>query len=445
MTLARVAVIGVLAVAVIAVGIVLFGGDSGTKYTLIFQNASQLVNDDDVQIGGRRVGSITSIELTDHNQAAVGIELDDDYAPLHEGTTAIVRLTSLSGVANRYIALTPGPSNARALDDGSTLRAESTTSAVDLDQLFNTLNPSTRKGLQNLIQGFAAQYEGKGPEANEALKYFSPALSTTSAIASELTKDQKSFTDFVINTAGLVTSLSQRSQQITSLVSNANTTAGAIASQNSAFSQALAVLPQTLRQGSTTFVNLRATLDDLTKLVDVSKPATKNLASFLKTVRPLLTQATPTLNKLAVTFLQPGPHNDLADQLTDAPTLRHVTSTAAPNTIKALEKSTPVLKFLRPYTPEFVGWIRDFGQSSSNYDANGHYARVQPVFGAYKYTSSDNTLNPQPLADRIKGLTNGQVKRCPGAASQFPADGSAPFRDTNGKLDCDPSLAIPGT
>ena len=55
MTLARVAVIGVLVVAV-GVGIVLFGGGGTTHYTLIFQNASQLVNDDDVQVGGRGSG-----------------------------------------------------------------------------------------------------------------------------------------------------------------------------------------------------------------------------------------------------------------------------------------------------------------------------------------------------------------------------------------------------
>jgi phospholipid/cholesterol/gamma-HCH transport system substrate-binding protein len=34
--------------------------------------------------------------------------------------------------------------------------------------------------------------------------------------------------------------------------------------------------------------------------------------------------------------------------------------------------------------------------------------------------------------------------RCPGAASQNNADGSAIWRDTDGKLDCDPNLVLPG-
>lgn len=442
MTLIRVAVIGVLVVAVVAVAVVLFGGGGGTKYTLIFQNASQLVNDDDVQIGGHRVGSITSIELTDNNQAAVGIELDDGWK-LYEGTTAVVRLTSLSGVANRYIALTNGPSNHAVIDSGATLNAQDTTSAVDLDQLFDMFDPKTRKGVSNLIQGFASQYEGKGTQANEALKYFAPSLSSTAAVAAQLTKDQQSFQDFVINTSGLVTSLSQRSEQLTSLISNANTTAAAIAAENQSLSQALGILPQTLRQGSTTFVNLRSTLDDLDKLVDVSKPATKNLAPFLAKLRPLLRGARPTLSKLSQTFGQPGSNNDLRDLLNAQPGLASATSTSIPNTVKALEKVTPVLKFLRPYAPELVGWFRDFGESATNYDANGHYVRASPSFNAFGL-NGDNNLVGTPPADRMKGYQTGVVKRCPGAGSQFPADGSAPFRDTSGDLDCDPSLAVPG-
>ena len=59
-------------------------------------------------MGGRRIGSIRKIELTDDNQALVSVSVEEPFAPLHVGTTAVIRATSLSGVANRYIALTPG-------------------------------------------------------------------------------------------------------------------------------------------------------------------------------------------------------------------------------------------------------------------------------------------------------------------------------------------------
>ena len=72
----------------------------------------------------------------------------------------------------------------------------------------------------------------------------------------------------------------------------------------------------------------------------------------------------------------------------------------------ALNKSEPVLEFIRPYTPDFTGWLRDFGQSTANYDANGHYARIQPIFNAFQLT--DNTLVPQSAANRGR---NGRWRR----------------------------------
>ena len=68
---------------------VVIGIAAVTTMVSVGQSASQLVNDDDVQIGGRRVGSIDDISLTDNNQAAIKITLDDGYVPLHEGTTAM--------------------------------------------------------------------------------------------------------------------------------------------------------------------------------------------------------------------------------------------------------------------------------------------------------------------------------------------------------------------
>jgi phospholipid/cholesterol/gamma-HCH transport system substrate-binding protein len=59
----------VLAVAILA-WLLLLRGSPGHEYTFVFENAGQLVRDNDVQVGGRRVGSIKDIELTDDNQAA---------------------------------------------------------------------------------------------------------------------------------------------------------------------------------------------------------------------------------------------------------------------------------------------------------------------------------------------------------------------------------------
>jgi phospholipid/cholesterol/gamma-HCH transport system substrate-binding protein len=446
MTVARGAALAALAIAIVAVAFLVFGGDGSTKYKLRLETATLLVKDNDVQIGGRRVGSIRDIKLTDENQAEITIELSNDFAPLHKGTTAIVRATSLSGIANRYIALTPGPQSNPKIPDGGTITADKTTSPVSLDQLFNTLDPKTRKSLQEVIQGSAEWYQGRGEEAQRGAKYFSPALSSTTRLVDQLSQDQKAFADFVVNSSRLVTALADRRDDLANLVTNASNTAGAIASENAALDQALSLLPGTLRRANTTFVNLRATLDDLDVLVAESKPATKDLAKFFRELRPLVHDARPTIRDLASLIKRSGSNNDLIDLLNAQPKLESVAQPSFSSSIQALKKSQSVVDFFRPYTPDFTGWLRDFGQGASNYDANGHFARVQPLFNAFAFDDNPagGTLTPLTPAQRTAGLQYG-VKRCPGAASQAPADGSAPFLD-DGNLNgqCDPSLVPPG-
>ncbi len=52
-------------------------------------------------------------------------------------------------------------------------------------------------------------------------------------------------------------------------------------------------------------------------------------------------------------------------------------------------------------------------------------------------------LVPSTDAARPLGLVTKQFKRCPGAAGNVPPDGSAPFRDTDNDVDCDPTQVLP--
>jgi phospholipid/cholesterol/gamma-HCH transport system substrate-binding protein len=452
-TVARAAGFGaLLLVVVLAAYLLVFRGDGGHEYTLLFQNAGQLVKDDDVQVGGRRVGSVRKIELTRDNQAAIHVTVQEPYAPLREGTKAVIRLTSLSGIANRYIALTPAADDAPKLADGATLDQSSTTTVVDLDQIFNTLGPKTRKDLSGVIKGFATQLDGKGAQAGLSTEYFNPLLSTSRRLVDELDQDEGALTAFIVNSSRAVTAIAEKRDDLSALVSNTNATAKAIGDENVALARALGLLPTTLRRGSTTFVNLRSTLDDLDVLVNASKPATKNLAPFLRKLRPLVHDARPTIRDLSTLVRRPGADNDLVEATRKMPKLQRVASPAFKHGTRALIKSQPVLQFARPYVPDLVGWFRDFGQGASNYDANGHYARIQPIFNAFQFNdnplsgTAGGVLTPVPPNQRFDGLQTGVVRRCPGSASQPAADGSAPYTDRGnlGPNDCDPSLALPG-
>jgi phospholipid/cholesterol/gamma-HCH transport system substrate-binding protein len=441
--LARVAAVAVVLVAVVVVALLLFTGGSDYTVKVQFENAGQLVKGNQVQVGGRPIGTVKKISLTPDGQAQIEISIDE-LKPLHEGTTAVIRSSSLSGIANRYVALSLGPQSARKIDSGGYIRADRTTSPVDLDQLFNTLDPPTRKGLQDIIQGSAAQYGGKVAQANQSLRYFNPALSTSSTLLRELVRDRVVFKHFVTDTANVVTDLADRRSDLSALVGNANATAAAIGSENAALARTLDLLPPTMREANTTFVNLRATLDDLDVLVAASKPASRHLARFLRVLRPLVRDSKPTIRDLRELVRTPGAGNDLTDLLIKSPKLAALTDTVFPRAVKALQKTQPVLEYARPYTPDFAGWLTKFAESAAPYDANGHYARIQPLFNAFQFnnTPTGPVLTPNQ-GSRLAGLQTGKNQRCPGGAMQPPPDKSAPYLETS-SFQCDPSAAPPG-
>jgi phospholipid/cholesterol/gamma-HCH transport system substrate-binding protein len=447
-TPARIAAIAALAVVVIALAIVLLGGD-GHRYSLVFQNAAQLVPDNQVLIGGQPVGSVESIELTEDNLAEVEVSVEQE---LHEGSTAAIRATSLAGVANHYISISPGPNSNPELDDGATLGLDSTTTAVDLDQLINSFPQSVREGLGNFIRGTATSYAGRGKQANEAFKYFGPALDRTGAFVGELNADQRLFQRFVISSSKLVTAVAERGDNLSSAFSNANTAFEAIASQNEAFSETLELLPPVFRQSNTTFVNLRAALDDLDPLVEASKPATKDLAPFLRELRPVLAKAIPVFRNLRLTTKRPGFANDAGETFASLPVVQQRASRAFPHAEDAIEAFLPNLRFARAYTPEIFNGFGKLGQLTANYDGNGHYARAQIVANLFRYDSETGRLEPIPPSQQYDafGASAGVRRPCPGGATQPAPDGSSPFVEPPfagadvTPSECDPADAPPG-
>ena len=424
--------------AVIVLAIILFTGNGGHKYTLIFQNAGQLVKDNQVLVGGSPVGTVESIGLTDDNLAEVHVEVEQE---LHEGTTATIRATSLSGVANHYVSISPGPNSNPALDEGGELGLSATTTPVDIDQFFNTFAPPLRKGLRQFIEGNAEIYAGQGKAANDAYKYFGTALNRTSAWVHELNSDERLLARFIASSSKLTTAVAGRGDQLSSAIGNASKAFESIASQNVAFSQSLQRLAPFFRQSNTTFVNLRAAIDDLEPLVDTAKPATKELAPFLAELRPIFQKLVPFTHYLREASDKPGPANDTIDLLKILPSVEQRISTTFPHAEKATADFQPNLNFIRAYTPDLFNAIGKIGQVTGFYDGNGHYARTD-IAMASLFANEGGRLKPIPKADQMKAFGDSAPvpRRCPGGATQPAADGSNPFV---GEGSVDPSACNP--
>jgi phospholipid/cholesterol/gamma-HCH transport system substrate-binding protein len=422
----RVIAITALGAAVVVVAFVLLTSGSSYKLSADFQDAGGLVTGDVVLIGPARVGTVGSIGLTPQGAARVTMSLDSDTAPLHQGTVARIYEDSLSGIASKYVELEPAPNTAPAIPSGGVIGANLTYSPVNLDQVFDTLNPATRQGLSNLIRGEAASLEGRGKLANKALQYLAPGLQSTSQVTGELTRDEPVFDRLVVNGAQALQTLASKSQQLTQLISNTATATGAIARQGQALEQALTLLPGTLSRSTSTFVGLQATLHSLNPLVAASKPAVRRLPEFAARLGTLLKASIPTVAELDGLIHNPSGTGDLTELAQATPSLARIAGVTFPRLIQEMNASQQQLDYLRDYTPDVVGALTSLGQAGAYYDANGHYVRTQPVVFPFTVNSSNQLTDQFPSGtNRYSGL-HAVRNRCPGSAVQASPDGSAP-------------------
>ena len=334
--IARVAAVASLAGAVILVALLLLG--NGPDYTLQaqFQDSGGLVTGDDVMIGPAKVGSVQSIGLSPDGLAEVKFSVDK---PMHDGTVVRIYENSLSGIANRYVVLEPGPADAPQIDDGATIPQNHTYSFVSLDQLFNTLTPKTRTGLRNFIQGEAASISGKAPQANQTLQYFAPALASTTDVTGELARNEPLFDSLLVQGAQTMRALGARTDQLTELVANTNTTTAAIASQSENLEQTLRQLGPTLTHSTATFAGLRSTLDVLQPLVVKSIPNSRHLAQFVQQLGKFTTASIPTTKSLNALIRNPTGNGDLITLLKATPGLANIAESAFPRMIKEFNDS----------------------------------------------------------------------------------------------------------
>ena len=432
----------VAAIVVVVLVLVLAGG---SPYTVKadFVTASQLVKGNAVKVSGHTIGSVGEISLTGDGKARITLNIDGEgYHPLRRGTRATIRQTSLSGVANRYVDLQLGGADGDDIPDGGSLPTESTSAAVDLDQIFNTFDPEARRGVQKSVEFLRDFQAGNEEEANEALRYLNPALSSSARLFAQLDRNTPDFERFITQTARLVTDVSAQDDVLADLTRNLSRTTTALTSNGEALGESIGLLPNVMRKANSTFVNLRSALDDLDPLVDDAKPVVRDkLIPFLDEVRPFARDARPAVRELSRTVRRPGADNDLVELLRRQPALDKIANQTAarngkdrpgafPETIKAFEGITKQVAFLRPYAPDLVGWFDDFSTTGA-YDALGNFSRAGLQLNGF---TAGPLLNALPIPAELRtlilaaGTHTGRNNRCPGSIERRAPDGSNPYK-----------------
>lgn len=445
----RIAAASAVALAAVVVAVILLSGGDDYRVKARFESASNIVKGNAVKYGGRSVGSVESIELTDDGYAELELAIDEDFAPLRKGTRAHLRIPSLSGLASRYIDLELPPGKTGEIPDDGTLPVTQTTTQVDVDQLFDTFDHKTRRGLSQFFRGQAAMYGDRAVQANLGYRYLNPALVAADRLFREVNADTPALERFVVENARLVTDLSARRSDLSALVDRLATAFGAIASEDESLATSIGLLPPFMRRANTTFVNLRATLDELDPLVAEARPVARQLGPYLRELRPLAEDARPVIRDLRAIVRRPGTSNDLLELSDSIGPLRDIAvgpvrvngkerPGALETSAQSLRGQTPIWEFERPYAVDLTAWFDDFSHSGL-YDANGSASRTATSVSAFTTVDGALAVVPPLLREQVfNSVTRrGQNNRCPGSVERSPW---RPAPDYN----CDPTQVPPG-
>ncbi|KRC46640.1 hypothetical protein ASE19_21815 [Nocardioides sp. Root79] len=373
---------------------------------VVLPSATNLVPGSPVKIDGFDAGKVSELEVRD-GKAVVTVSVSDDFAPLHDGTTARISWKALLG--ERVLDLTPGADGAAELPDGAIIKGA--TDRVELDQVLAALDTNTRKELNGLIARLDATVSGSESDLQQTLAAAGPSLEALGQVLSAVGDDGAAIRNLVTRTADMAEIVASRDEEVRGTIDGFSSGVDAVASQQDQLRKALDELPTTLRQARQTLDNVPETVDVAQPLLDDLTPAAARLPGVAKELAPVLTDLRPVAAQLRPTL------QALAPLLRVTPGLLDRTNSVLPQAENTLGSLAPAIDFLRPYTPELVGWLSNWGGAAGNYDSNGHYLRAFIQFGATSLNINPGIMPP--------GVTN-QHQRLPGQNEDQP------WTDANG-------------
>jgi phospholipid/cholesterol/gamma-HCH transport system substrate-binding protein len=194
-------------------------------------DANTLVPGNDVRIGGVRVGLVESVEPVQTDKgvvyAKVNVKLDRDVNPLPKDSTVVVRARSALGL--KYLELGKGTSK-QGYPEGSILPLSADhPKPVEIDQLLNTFDRDTRKGIQGNLVGFGNALAGRGPDLNAALGQLPSLVKRLEPVARNLASPKTGLARFVRALTDTATEVAPVAETQAQMFVNLDTTFGAFA------------------------------------------------------------------------------------------------------------------------------------------------------------------------------------------------------------------------
>lgn len=371
------------------------------KVTVEVQDAAGLVEGNEARIGGKRVGVIEEIVARKQPKgptvAELALKLDLAAKPVRDDTRVTVRPRSTLGL--KYLELEPG-TRGREVADGGRLGIERSRQVVDLDEVVNTFDASTRRAMQVGIGALGPGLTGRGVDFNATLADAPELLTRLDAVMANLGDPRTRLGALVPALERVASAVAPVAPQLGRMIESADVTFGALASVRAELGQTIAELPPTELQVTRTLRVARPLLRDATLLMRDARPGTRLLPTAAVRLDSAIDAGLPVLRRALA----------LADDL--KATLGAVEALSRdPSTTTTLQKldsllavAGPLLDFVAPMQTRcnYLGlWTRNANSSISEGDANGKWFRTLVIGNPAEFSSAaepapDLHANPYP-------------------------------------------------
>jgi ABC-type transporter Mla subunit MlaD len=436
--------IGILLILAISYGAYTkFANPFASKYTahLIVSNANGLRPDSLVRIAGVNVGKVESVGpvsgckvngKTQHQctYSEVTLNIDGMGLPIHKDATFAIRpRIFLEG--NFFVDVNAGTPEAPVAPDGYVFPAQQTVEPVQFDQLLGALPSDTRHNLQLLLQQYGLAVKQGGPAYNASIQYWLPAYEWGAAVSHDTLGTSPDLHDLSrwIDKAGVANgALDQHPQNLKSLVTDLNTTAGAFARENVALENAVAELPRTLAVAIPAFNALNNAFPPLRRFARALIPG-------VVTTGPMVDASLPFFHQLRL-LVQPSELRGLVHDLSfTVPALAKLNAEMIPFQRNGVRPAAScVVNDIYPWSQrtindqhfnssngfpphkvfvEGVDFLPGLAGESRDFDANGPYVRILGTGGTITYS-----LQP--------GLFGQALTPIAGVQPQLPAEHGSP-------------------
>jgi hypothetical protein len=359
-----------------------------------------------VRIAGVEVGKVSKIEPAEGDAQAteVTMKINDNGLPIHKDAKMQIRpRIFLEG--NFFVDVAPGTPDAPNLDDGDTIPMSQTAAPVQLDEVLGTLKTDARTDLQNLLKGYGDALGGKptpgedadqdpstqgqtaGQSLNDTLIYSPGALRGTALVNNALLGTELHDLSKLIRGSGRITrALASRESQLKDLVTNFNTTTGALASQQNNLRLTIQRLPGVLRSADSAFDNLNAAFPPTRAFAREILPGVRATPATIDAAFPWIVQTRKLVSPAElgglVSDLRPAV-DDLAQAIDGAVELMpqldnvsHCTEKVIVPTGNLIVQDGNLTTGIENYK-EFFQTLVGLAGESQNFDGNGGYTRFQ--------------------------------------------------------------------